>query len=886
MISDALFRPLGHGLVRRDGQGSARNTSNSLSGMVSTLVPVLILSGAFFFLFLILRRTQRRQYAPRTYLGTLREEARSPALPSGFLNWITAFLRIPDSYVLNHHSLDAYLFLRYLRIGVAICFFGCLITWPVLFPINITGRGGNKQLDLLSMSNVVSKNRLYAHAIMSWVFFGFVLFMVTRESIFYINLRQAYLLSPLYANRISSRTVLFTSVPNDYLDEVKLRRIFGSSVKNVWLCTKCKDVEDLVKERDKVAMQLEAAETKLIRVANGTRLKEQKKGGAGLAESANGHDHVADESGGAESGAIASRWVPRNKRPMHRLTPLIGKKVDTIDWCRAELERLLPKVEACQEKHRAGQAAFVNAVFVEFYTQSAAQDAFQSLTHHQPLQMSPSYIGIRPEEVIWGNMRIKWWERIVRLIATTAFVAAMIVFWAIPVAAVGAISNINYLTAKVPFLKFINHIPTWIRGVVTGLLPAVLLAVLIALVPVILRLMAKLGGAPSLSRIELTVQHSYFAFQVVQVFLVTTLASAASASVAQIIQQPSSTTGLLANSLPKASNFYIAYFILQGLTLSSGALLQIVGLILYKVLSKVLDTTPRKIYKRWANLSGLGWGSVYPVFTTLVVISITYSCIAPLVLGFSTVGLWLVYLAYRYNILFVYDSNIDTKGLTYPRALQQTLTGVYLAELCLLGLFGIAKAPGPIIIEAALLVFTVVYHLSLNAALRPHLQYLPKTMAREEEHLIALENGHNDDGGERDGELKTPGNGQMSEKAMRVSAGGSDPAPVKKPNFLTKWLRPDKYSNYYILRRLVPRHFAEIAYPEDKERHAYYHPAIASPTPMLWIPRDESGVSQEEVRHTSKVLPITDEGATLDGKNNITMNEEERPPIHEETIYY
>ena len=311
--------------------------------------------------------------------------------------------------------------------------------------------------------------------------------MVTRECIFYINLRQAYLLSPLYANRMSSRTVLFSSVPDEYLNETKLRQVFGPSVKNLWICTDCKDIEDLVKERDKVAMRLEGAETKLVRMANAARLKAQKKGGAGRAEEATGTGHTTDEAGDGESGSIASRWVAQKKRPTHRLKPLIGKKVDTINWSRSELERLLPKVEALQASHRAGESKFVNSVFIEFSTQSAAQDAYQALAHHQPLQMSPRFIGIRPEEIIWKNLKIRWWSRVLRTMLTTAFVVALIVFWAIPVAVVGAISNINYLTDKVHFLRFVNHIPQVILGLVTGFLPAVLLAVLMALLPIILR---------------------------------------------------------------------------------------------------------------------------------------------------------------------------------------------------------------------------------------------------------------------------------------------------------------------------------------------------------------------------------------------------------------
>jgi hypothetical protein len=41
--------------------------------MISTLVPVLVVSAIYIGVFLFLRRSQRRYYAPRTYLGSLRE---------------------------------------------------------------------------------------------------------------------------------------------------------------------------------------------------------------------------------------------------------------------------------------------------------------------------------------------------------------------------------------------------------------------------------------------------------------------------------------------------------------------------------------------------------------------------------------------------------------------------------------------------------------------------------------------------------------------------------------------------------------------------------------------------------------------------------------------
>jgi len=443
---------------------------------------------------------------------------------------------------------------------------------------------------------------------------GFIFYMVMRESIYYVNLRQAYLLSPLYASRMSSRTVLFTSVPAAHLNEAKLRRMFGKQVKNLWIANECEEIENLVEERDKVAFKLEAAETKLVKLANAARLKSVKKGGA------HEEGHSANVDG--EPGSAAARWLKPKDRPTHRLKPIIGKKVDTINWCRSELERIIPKVDALQAKYRAGEAKFVNSVFIEFYSQSEAQAAYQSLSHHQALHMAPRFIGINPEEVIWKNLKINWASRVVRNIATTAFVIALIVFWSIPVAVVGVLSNIKALEATpgLTWLKFLNKIPSVIMGLVEGLLPAILLAVLMSLLPIILRMMAKFSGCPSRSAVELRTQGFYFWFQVIQVFLITTATSSAAASFQSIFKNPAQAPNLLATDLPKASNFYISYFVLQGLTISSGALVQIVGVILFKLLGKFLDTTPRKMYKRWSTLSGLGWGTVLPIYTNLTVI--------------------------------------------------------------------------------------------------------------------------------------------------------------------------------------------------------------------------------------------------------------------------
>jgi calcium permeable stress-gated cation channel len=382
-----------------------------------------------------------------------------------------------------------------------ICFVGACITFPILFPINATGGGGQKELDIISFSNInessSGKNRYYAHAILGWVFFseykpryrvaimlkflGFVMFVITKETIYFINIRNMYLLAPFNAARISSRTVLFTQVPAEYLNAEKLHQLFGPSLNRSWIAQDCTELEDEVEERDKTVMKLEGAEIKLSQTANKKRIKWEKKN----QKTKEPIRDAADE----ESASLSSKWLEKKDRPTHRLgkIPLIGKKVDTIEWSRSELGEKIPKIEAAQEKHLKTEGKLLPSVFVEFKTQQAAEAAYRRMTPKKSPKFTPRAIGVIPEEIVWENLKLtkSGWK--LRKIGTTTFIVLMILFWSIPVAVIGAISNINYLTNLVPFLSFINKIPKVILGVVTGLLPSVLLSVLMALVPIVCR---------------------------------------------------------------------------------------------------------------------------------------------------------------------------------------------------------------------------------------------------------------------------------------------------------------------------------------------------------------------------------------------------------------
>ncbi|GME26533.1 hypothetical protein GTA08_BOTSDO09014 [Neofusicoccum parvum] len=758
----------------RDGSSSATVTgissgsnSASISALFTTLIPVAVYVGVCLAVFLLFRRKCPRVYAPRTFLSSLHPYERTAALPDTWFTWVKAFWRVPDTAVLNHSSVDGFLFLRFLRVVRNICLVGCCLTWPILLPLHICGGVGGEQLDRLTFGNISEdrRNWYFVHGFVAWLFFAFVLYTVCRECLYAINLRQAYLLSPFYANRLSSKTVLFTCVPEQLLDEAKLRKVFGDSVKNVWIPKASWELERLVRERDQTASRLQDAELELVRKANFAWRRIAKQGHPDVPQPDLEHgpveqprtnttttastettDEKPDLHGGVEPvkfgpegppfdvpGSIAAQWIPQEERPVHRPLANFGRRVDTIRWTRKRLKKLGKEIAKVRKRVNRGDAGSpMPAAFIEFTTQNEAQVAYQSLAHHRPSHMSQRYIGVRPYEIIWFSLRMRWWERIVRRFGIMTATALMTVFWSIPCAFVGMTSNISYLAESIPFLSWIELLPATILGFLTGLLPAFALSLLMAIVPGILRVLARAAGVPSLTLVELFTQRAYFGFQVLQVFLVTTFTSSASASISQIIQDPLSARELLATCLPKASNFYLSYMIIQCLGAGATQVVHVSGLFKYHVVQR-FTRNPKIMYSRWHRMRKVHWGGIMPVFINLGVIALSYSVIAPLILGFTAAGCSIMHMVYKYNLLYVFASEVDTRGLSYLLALKQLLTGLYLAEVCLLGLFALKLAFGPMVMMFIGITVTVVVHISLDEAVGPLLENLPRTLSGEKD---------------------------------------------------------------------------------------------------------------------------------------------------------
>lgn len=642
---------------------------------------------------------------------------------------------------------------------------------------------------------------------------GFVLYTIVRECIYYVNLRQAYLSSPNFAKRPSSRTMLITCVPERYLDERRLKKLYGDSAKRVFIPRTTKALAKVVEEREQTAKRLEDAHISLIIKGNAARKKFLKKnpdhpenrlppplkanekrrksaaetvdedlekgeaapkeedlprGGqihidipnpelelehlqvledaaADAAVKKKNQVHIMEEETdyvhpyGLDPalpdlrGSVAAQWIAAEDRPHHRPIGNFLRRVDTIRWTRKRLQELNLQIFKMRRVVRRGETGSIPAAFIEFDTQESAQAAHQILAHHRPLQMSTKLLGIRPDEIVWSSLRMPWWERIMRKTGVFALIVGAIIFWALPTAFIGFVSNISNLIALVPFLKVLLLIPGPIMQFIQGFTPPLALTLWMSLVPYMLRFCGRASGLPSTIMVELFTQNNYFAFQVVQVFLVTTLTSAASAALTDVIKNPFGAKDLLAQNLPAASNFYLSYILIQCLMSGAVGILQIFGFLRHVILVKFTNN-PRTRYKNWRQLKLPKWGALFPVYSNMGVIALSYACIAPLILVFAAGGLAFTHIIWRYNLIYVCDATHDSKGLFYPNALLHLIIGLYLAEVCLIGLFALKGAIVPVVGMVLFLLFTLVVHQSLSDSLKPLLVNLPQTLAVEEEY--------------------------------------------------------------------------------------------------------------------------------------------------------
>ncbi|KAG9118704.1 hypothetical protein FRC07_006657, partial [Ceratobasidium sp. 392] len=814
--------------------------SASTSSFVTALVLNAAIFGAEIVLFTLIRRAFPSVYEPRARF--LPEGKKQRPLGEGLLSWPASIFKADHNEIRQQNGMDAYFFVRYLRMMVRIFLPIWIISWAVLLPVDSAGLHNKDGLDQFTFGNIPQDRqyRYAAHLVLAWIMTFWIFYNIKKEMRNFVSRRHRHLVDPVHSRSAQANTVLITGVPRKFLDEAALAQLFQhvpGGVKKVWLNRDLKELPDLYDRRLAASKKLENAEFKLVALAN----KLHRKHNDALAKAAKkGNDITTVKpvvSPDLESSPhLADKLVPRDQRPTHRLPPFkflpfglpfMGKKVDTIEWARQEVVEADRELMEGRKKLEADinnpgvdmdeNYPPLNSAFILFNQQIGAHIAAQITVHNEPYRMAEKYTEVAPADVIWGNLGINPYEARIRRVVSYAATAALIIFWTIPVAFVGIISNVSQLCVKYKWLNWLCKLPSVVVGIISGVLPPVALAILFMLLPIVLRLLARFEGIPRRTGVELSLMTRFFIFQVVHGFLIVTL------------------------------------------------------------------STPRSIYNIKYTLRNVAWGTLLPAMSLIAVIGITYSIISPIINGLVCVSFFLFYQVWKYLFLWQMGQPEagDTGGLFFPKAMQHLFVGLYIQQVCMAALFFLARDQNnkaSALPQGALMVVLIAITLGFNLLIRgsyaPLIHPLPLTLAHKSYGMPHEIHSENDD--------EVRDEDQLNERDFgRQSSDTSGKRPLKT-NGNREPLTPEQQAKFDRLeqeRAENERHARTQPKNEEYGKHVgeagkrndgpedFTHPAAIEPQQVIWLPRDRLGLAQaEEAEMKAEGIEVSTEHADMDEK--------------------
>lgn len=228
----------------------------------------------------------------------------------------------------------------------------------------------------------------------------------------------------------------------------------------------------------------------------------------------------------------------------------------------------------------------------------------------------------------------------------------------------------------------------------------------------------------------------YFIFLVVDFFIMSLISNSIFAVLSDILEDPGALFNLLGQSVPMVSTFFGTYILLVGLVGFPIRLLQLQSLI-FKNFQKNFNSLTRRDIKKVEKPPCLNYGEEYPEALLVFVVASTYCVIAPIIIPFAYCFFSLGYLANRYLILYVYVPRFETGGTFWPQVFRKLIVAFGIAQLALIGIFGIKYAPVQGALAVPLPVLTFFFFTYVETSFLNKSRYLPIKEANEVDEFLA-----------------------------------------------------------------------------------------------------------------------------------------------------
>jgi len=379
--------------------------------------------------------------------------------------------------------------------------------------------------------------------------------------------------------------------------------------------------------------------------------------------------------------------------------------------------------------------------FVTFRHMVPALTSVQGNVSEHPLHYFTDEAPV-PKEIHWDNLAMRQAERTARGWIHLAIIVAMVMFWTIPIAFVGSLISLENLQNIFPFLEDILENSSFLTGLLQGFLPTVALKVFMAILPFILKKLAEYQGWWSESLQEMQVLSDFFLFQAFNVFLGITIGGAVIKTIDTIANDPSAVVDILAASLPAQSTFFINYILLNTFVAFGSELLSVGPLIGSRLKLKFLARVDQSKVNAW-SVKDHEFSENVPEFLLVVLIGMSYSCLAPITSVFVVLFFGVGYIVWIHQCMYTKITYWSTGGRMYSLIYDRVMFSLIVFQLLMIGVMGTKKTPVPAGLLVPVVIVTGYYWMKSRSTLLWNSKYAALHRAgerdRENEELGGVE---------------------------------------------------------------------------------------------------------------------------------------------------
>lgn len=325
-----------------------------------------------------------------------------------------------------------------------------------------------------------------------------------------------------------------------------------------------------------------------------------------------------------------------------------------------------------------------STAFVTLKSRQSKCAAEQMLLSHEFFSLSVQPCP-NPKDIIWDNIPIPIKQITMRSSIAGVTFAIGALFWSLVVAFISAVSSLESISQELPWLQ--QYSDTDIYALLNNYLAISLLLILLALLPFVFDFVARsYEGLKQESEIQNSIMSRYFYYQLANVFVAVGLGSVAN-SLHQILENPTSILSILGASVPSFSIYFANLIIIRvctGVPIEMLRLIPLLDILAVKVCYDKKKCTRRELRTGAFADPPMLYGWCYPNILMVVMIMFVYAAIAPFLSLLAVPFFVVVYLMYKYQLLFVYINAYQSGGFMWYAVFDYSMLSLLMGSLTLL----------------------------------------------------------------------------------------------------------------------------------------------------------------------------------------------------------